>query len=338
MISVRGIIMAGRLSVLILIGAMAVSTFGCAALSYAQEGKMPDLRGKKVLYIDSYHPGYGWSDGVTAGVVSGIGGNKAQLKIHSLDTKRNQSVEFCEQAALKAKALIEEYKPDVVIAADDNASRYLVVPYYKDSDIPFIFVGVNWDASSYGYPFKNTTGMIEVNAVDELIDLILHMTERKKIGVLTSDVETEYKENSNVKKKLGIEFAEEAYVLTFDAWKKAYLDLQDKVDILLVQNNAGIQDWNHEEAMKFAYENVKVPTGTVNTYMAPYVMLGYAKLPEEQGEWAAQTALEILSGKSPSDIPMTKNVKGKVYANPRMADKLNIEIPTDVLQVAEIIE
>ena len=26
--------------------------------------------GKKVLYIDSYHEGYGWSDGIVAGVKS----------------------------------------------------------------------------------------------------------------------------------------------------------------------------------------------------------------------------------------------------------------------------
>ena len=48
----------------------------------------------------------------------------------------------------KAKAEIDAFKPDVVIAADDNASKYLIEPYFKDAALPFVFCGVNWDAST----------------------------------------------------------------------------------------------------------------------------------------------------------------------------------------------
>jgi len=41
--------------------------------------------------------------------------------------------------------------------------------------------------------------------------------------------------------------------------------------------------------------------------MAPFVLVGYMKSGEEQGAWAARTALEILNGKSPAEIPVVEN-------------------------------
>jgi len=80
-----------------------------------------------------------------------------------MDTKRNKNIDFIKAQALKAKNLIEKVKPDIVLTSDDNAAKFLIVPYFKDSKIPFIFSGVNWTAEKYGFPFKNVTGMIEVN-------------------------------------------------------------------------------------------------------------------------------------------------------------------------------
>ena len=82
--------------------------------------------GKKVLLIDSYHVGYPWSDGITAGVKEVLDKAGVEYKIINMDTKKNKSKEFKEGAALKAKEVIESYKPDVVIAADDNASKFLI--------------------------------------------------------------------------------------------------------------------------------------------------------------------------------------------------------------------
>ena len=64
------------------------------------------LAGKKVLFIDSYHQGYAWSDGNTEGIQKVLGGTGAELKIHRMDTKPNGSDEFKTAAAEKAKAVI----------------------------------------------------------------------------------------------------------------------------------------------------------------------------------------------------------------------------------------
>ena len=53
-----------------------------------------------------------------------------------MDTKRRKGEADKRAAALQAKTIIEEWRPDVVITADDNAARYLIKPHYRDRDTP----------------------------------------------------------------------------------------------------------------------------------------------------------------------------------------------------------
>jgi hypothetical protein len=101
-----------------------------------------------------------------------------------MDTKRHKGNEFIQAAAQKAKSEIESFQPDVVIASDDNASKHLIQPFYKDADLPFVFCGVNWDESVYGYPYKDVTGMVEVSGVKELIDLLKQFSKGERLGLL----------------------------------------------------------------------------------------------------------------------------------------------------------
>ncbi|MBM3298742.1 MAG: hypothetical protein FJY85_02165 [Deltaproteobacteria bacterium] len=129
-------------------------------------------KGKIILLVNSYHEGYEWSDGIEKRAREVLDGTGVELRFFRMDTKRNNSVEFGKEAGLKAKAFVDELKPDVVIAADDNVQKYLVVPFLKDTSLPVVFCGVNWDASMYGFPCKNVTGMVEVDMIQELLELL----------------------------------------------------------------------------------------------------------------------------------------------------------------------
>ena len=150
--------------------------------------RQPSIAGKKVLIINSYHIGYAWSDDIETGVSRVLNKHpEIEFRFHRMDTKRNASEEFKRTAGIKAKDLIESWKPDVVIASDGSASKYVVVPYYKDADLPFVFCGVNWDVTPYGYPFKNVTGMIEVAFLDELVKTLRTYAKGNRVGFLAPD-------------------------------------------------------------------------------------------------------------------------------------------------------
>lgn len=296
-----------------------------------------DASKKKVLYVDSYHAEYMWSSDITAGVKSVLVGREdVELKIFHMDTKRRQSERYKKEAALKAKQVIDSWKPDVVIASDDNASKYLIEPYFKGSDLPFVFCGLNWDASIYGFPTKNVTGMTEVALYQPTINALRKFAKGNRIGYLASDTVSERKELHNIEKKFNAKF-NVRFAKTFSELKQAFLNLQKETDMILIQECRSVKNFNHEEMVEFVKENTRVPTGAMQKYLTHYALLTFSKIGEEQGEYAARIALEILAGKSPQKIPVVANKKAKTYLNMKIAKKLGIKFPMELIQNAHLI-
>ncbi|MEJ2154920.1 MAG: ABC transporter substrate binding protein [Desulfobacteraceae bacterium] len=304
---------------------------------------------KKVLFVNSYHAGYAWSDGIIKGVLDTFNivmdrnGNldnqdsDIELRIIYMDTKRNPDEAFIKAAAAKTKDIIDSWKPDAVIASDDNASKYLISPYYRNAKTPFIFCGVNWSASEYGFPCSNVTGMIEVFLVPQLIDTMEQYADDKRIGFIDADNTTSRKVAANYKTRFGLNLTE-YFVKTFSEWKTAYKSLQDEVDMIIMSNYSGIAGWDEKAAKAFILEHTRVPTGGVIDLMAPYSMITYAMISAEQGEWSAKTTLDILNGKSPEDIPIVTNKKGKIFLNMPIAKKLGIKLPIELIERATFVE
>jgi ABC-type uncharacterized transport system substrate-binding protein len=292
--------------------------------------------GKKVLFVNSYHQGYEWSDGIEKGAQTALAGSGVELRFHRMDTKRNQDDAFRKQAGEKARVEIEAWKPDLVIVADDMAVKYLLQPFYKDAKLPFVFCGVNWDAGRYSMPYKNTTGMVEVTLVKELVGKLREYARGNRLGFLTADSETERIEGPYYKKQLGIEFTAERYVKNMAEWKDAFLKMQGEVDALFFGNYSGISDWNEAEAKAFVQANSKVISGSVYDYMMPFVMLGLTKMGEEQGVAAGQAALAILKGAAPASLPVTQNKQAKILLNPALASKAGVLFKHELVRTAQV--
>jgi len=303
----------------------------------ASEKPLKTYDGKKVLYIDSYHEGYEWSDGITKGIKNILNDTGVELKILRMDTKRNDTEEFGKQAGLRAKSIIDDFKPDIVIISDDPAFKYLLMPYYKDASLPFVFCGINWDVSIYGAPYNNTAGMIEVSLIPKLITFLEEYSRGERLGFIAGNTSTDKKNAQYYNKLYNITFTKTYHVNTFEEWKESFQSLQEEVDVLILENNAGITDWNDLEAEAFVLENTKIPAGADQVWLSNDSLISLAKIPEEQGEWSASTALMILDGTPPLDIPMVTNKKGMLYVNLNIAEKLGAIIRPELLKNAQII-
>ncbi len=309
------------------------------ATAAPEGGVQGKYAGKKIVYVNSYHAGYAWSDGIEAGLHSVLDGTGVELKIIRLDTKNNPEVAFGEAAGQQAKAEIDAFKPDVVIASDDNAQKYLVVPFLKNSGIPVIFNGVNWDASAYGYsPSNNITGMVEVELPDQLISLLKAYAKGERLGYITVDSETERKVVDIYNQRFFNGQMKTYWVKTQEEFKQAFLTAQSELDILFMGNNAGSDKWDEAEMKQFILSNTAIPTGSINDWMAPYSLLTLAKSSQEEGEWSAQTALRILDGTPVAEIPFVENKKGDIIINLMIANKLNVVFAPSVLKNAAIID
>jgi ABC-type uncharacterized transport system substrate-binding protein len=290
----------------------------------------------KCLYVSSYHRGYAWSDGVEEGLRRVLTGH-CEIRQIDMDTKRNKSVEFKQSAAFAVKREIETWQPDVVIVSDDNAAKYVVEQYYRDANTPFVFSGVNWTVKEYGFPYSNVTGIIEVAPLQAMLTHAIKYSGGAKKGIyLGADTLTEKKNLDRVaraSKKLGIEL-EGILVSNADEWKAQYRAAQD-ADFIVMGSYSGISDWNKSELAVFAVEHARKLTVTSHDWMMPFSTIGFTKIPQEHGEWAAQTAIEILKGKSPREIPIVANRDWDLWLNTAHLESTRIKLPRKFMRKAK---
>ena len=305
-------------------------------LALLMSGQAQELKGKKVFYINSYNEGYAWSDGEQKAILNTLAPTGVKVKTVLMNTYLQPSREHLIQVSKECKRTIDEWHPDVVIVSDDSP-MLLLWPYFKNSGVPFVFCGVNWDASKYGIPAKNITGMLEVCPVKDLLNLMSELTKGRRIGYLAADTPTPRIDGENFARILG---GDVTVVLAkdFTTWKQRFLELQSKVDLLALGPSAGILDWNESEASKFAEENTKIVTGAWHDFMNGVAIISYNKLPEEQGKWAANAAIKIMKGTPCTSIPITKNVEGELVINLRIAKKSGIYPPFELIESARLIK
>jgi len=294
-----------------------------------------DAAPRRILWIDSYDKGYGWSDGIGQGIRNALKDSGVELLVHHMQTKELPGEDELRQAGQRAMDVIERSKPDVVIASDDNAQQYLVVPYLRGGDLPVVFCGVNDDAQKYGYPAKNVTGMLEVEPLEVLQWHLHHFAGGDRVGYISGDVPTDRKvvEKYN---RLYFDGALKPFLVSdFEDFKQQYLRAQEEVDMLLFMNNGGILGWSDPEAREFVLANTRIPTGTVAPYLKRFCLVTLGKDPQEQGEFAARTALRLLHGESAGDIPITRNERVLLTLNLDLAAAIGVLFPLSTLEAAE---
>ncbi len=294
---------------------------------------------KSILYINSYHEGYGSSDDIARGIFETLEGKEIDLEVIYMDTKRNLEPEYIERISRQIANSIKQKSPDLIIASDDNAVAYVVSAYLKDVPTPVVYCGVNWTADQYDLPESHITGMLEVLPFEQGIELTKTFhPEIQNVYVLS--------ENSNSEQK-NIEYIAEIcdaldldlhykLVEDFDAWKKGFLEGNESSDLVYIPTNGAISDWDDEQAIIFIKENIQKPVMSCDDFMMPYCVFGLTKVQSEQGVWAAETAISILEGKDPATIPQAKNKQTQIWFNPTLADIINIKPDKEFLEKSTV--
>lgn len=299
----------------------------------ANDAKAAGETAKKCFFVSSYHRGYEHADQEEAGLRAALAGH-CTIRQFDMDSKRHGEQAFKENAALKAKAIIESWKPDIVIVADDNAVKYLLRPYYKDAKIPFVFCGLNWTAAEYGLPYKNATGMIEVAPITQLLRNAERMLPQfHRAFYLGADVLTEkknLKRYQEAAKQMGFT-VDYALVDSTDAWIKEYKRAQ-QYDLVILGVRNGIEHWDHDKVVAAILKNTRKLSVTIHDWMMPYTILGMTKVSREQGEWAGLTAIRILGGAKPGDIPVVPNRQRDVWINSKILAVSGVHLPQELMR------
>ena len=203
---------------------------------------------RKIFFVNSYHDGYPSSDSVMIGIQETLAGKDIDLEIFYMDTKRNPEEDQIKGKVREALKKIEQFSPDVIIASDDNAVKYLVAPYLDTAGVPVVFCGVNWSAEQYGLG-KNITGILEVSPLRECISTIKRQNlDINHITVLSENTTSE-KNNTvlldTLYRNLGFD-VDYRLVYDFKQWKTAFEEASLLTHLIFLPTNGAIRGWNRE--------------------------------------------------------------------------------------------
>lgn len=300
----------------------------------------------RILVVMSYEAENPWCIQIKAGIDSVLAAD-SDIEYFYMDTKKN-----FKGGALKAKEAYElyrQFRPDGVIAADDNAQSMFVLPFLKNTvKTPVMFCAVNAEPAKYGYPASNVSGILERNFISESIAFAKQLSPSiKTVGFLCKDSPS----GRAIKKQ--VESESDTYVLQYTDFnlvktlKETYAAL-DAVratsDALFITATNGILDGEGR-----ALDNAQVTRIVAKYYGKPLigandfhvkfgVLCAVVKSGNAQGRTSAEMLLKALNGMPVSDIPIAVNRYGKRMLNVTVMKALGIRPKRRVLVGTELVK
>ncbi|QUH25732.1 ABC transporter substrate-binding protein [Serpentinicella alkaliphila] len=270
---------------------------------------------KNILFLNSYHSGYKWSDDIYDGIRSVLnsGPDKIKLQVEYMDTQRGVDEQYL-------KLLLDTYKYkfrdkyfDLIISSDDAAFEFLI----KHSnelfpETPVVFCGVNYFEQSTIDNHKQFTGVIEGFDISSTIDTAIKFHPYiQNVYYIVDDTTT----GNSIMKEFSKSISGYSSNLDFVQLYGENLDeIINKVSFLsknsiilyLIhfrdnQNNY----YEYYEAISMIEQNSSVPIyGVWNFNLGHGIVGGKLTNGFYQGKTAAKIALRILAGEQPNNIPV----------------------------------
>ena len=298
----------------------------------------------RILILQSYGPDYAWTRDVDVGIrrVLHDDGNYV-LRWHYMDLKRHPWAEAKAAAGLQARHAIDDWRPDVLIAVDDDAQKYAARFYVNRPDIRIVFAGINGSVEPYGYDGAgNVTGILERKSLDALRDTLLlpgisHGKPPRLIEI--SDASETVKLDHGFITAYDwkpVTYVGASLVSTYPEWQAAILATAGKADIILSTNYRQLSRSASDrtlvpprEVMAWTQAHAPLPVIGVNGFFVEDGgMLAIATSPFEQGEVAAHMAQEIIDHHTaPSSIPVDSTHQYIILMRPERLAAHNIQLP-----------
>ena len=102
---------------------------------------------ENILILNSYHPGYKWTDDVTRGILDGLQSMKDASKfyIEYMGTKWANSPPYFDSLVTTYREKYRDIRFSVIFVTDNDAFEFVLA--HRNSifgNVPVVFCGVNW--------------------------------------------------------------------------------------------------------------------------------------------------------------------------------------------------
>lgn len=301
----------------------------------------------RILVLHSYDPDYAWARDIDIGLKRVFDGNlRYKVQWHYMDTKKHPDKDFKERAGKLALHEIETYRPDLIIAVDDDAQKYAVKNYANDPRISIVFAGINGpDVKPYGYDkANNVTGIYERKPLNSLRSALSELRYKngrpvgKRIAFIGDRSDSVKEDSKEIESMDWSPFVrvDMKMVGTFDEWKSAVNEASSKADVIILANFQNIAREPRgkvfvppPEVMEWTETNSKIPVIGMGGYMVEDGgMLAIGASGFEQGDVIAHMAIRILDkGVRARDIPQVMPRQYLVYMRQAGMEKRGLTMP-----------
>ncbi|MCP4021987.1 MAG: ABC transporter substrate-binding protein [Desulfobacteraceae bacterium] len=187
----------------------------------------------------------------------------------------------------------------------------------------------SWESSE-----NNATGASNKVSVMNQLRALKKVVAFKRLGIIYNpDEQNSVLQRNTVKRlenRLGFSLRE-YHIRNESDIEQNLPSMKDSVDAVFLPADSMIKSLGQK--IMVTINGLKIPSLSTVGSMVPEdnVLLGFVPKYYELGRLAAQKALQILSGKKPSDIPSSVLDHYNIYVNMKTAQKINIQIPMSIL-------
>jgi ABC-type uncharacterized transport system substrate-binding protein len=296
-----------------------------------------NLTKPRIMVVQSYTLDFPWSRDLDKGISRILDGKPILLRKYYLDTKRNPDEEYKIRAGAAGRREILKWKPDVIIAVDDNAQDMVAKHFINDPNTSIIFTGLNATPQKYGYDkAENVTGVIEripFKAVHESFMLI--NPKGRFVHICDSSETSEYIQHELEEFDWSpLTLVETVRCPTYKEWVESIKVANEKADFLLITHYHTIKDetgrvMRPPEVLEATKKLATVPmVGCWDFFVEDGGMLSVSVSPFEQGEVAAKMAQQIVEfGKKAKDLPIYRNTQFTISMRGNQIKQFKIQIP-----------
>jgi ABC-type uncharacterized transport system substrate-binding protein len=332
---------------------------GLITSAYGQTRKI------RLFVVSSYHRDYLWSQDTHKGVCAALleykfVGTNDQIAAYThddyletdtvvikkkwLNSKRSSGKNDMVNASVQIAAEIRDFKPDLILLGDDNATNY-IGSQFIDSGIPVVFWGVDGTPMKYdlidsiGHPGHNITGVYQPGFYKESLEYLKQLVpDIKTFAILSDDSETGRTKAKAIEHLgeaggLPLKLIETVLTNSYSEWQSAALRLQHNVDAFFVLNHDALKDdlGNRIDqfiAVAWYLRNVKKPEcAPGKQFVQEGILLTADDSGYKQGYEAVKIAHLILHDKrDPAGIPVIAPDRGSIIVNRQRARMLEIDL------------
>jgi len=269
-----------------------------------------------ILYLNSYHNGYEWSDSIFDGVRDAFrsSGKNIYLQIEYMDSKRYYGEKINEILFNYYKFKYRTTHFDLIVTSDNNA--YDFISLHGDElfpGIPIVFCGIN-DVEAGAVPMRDRmTGVLEEFDVPANIQMALRFHPGKKRLVVIGDKSLTGVAIANqvraqiplLPKGIEVEFLDE-FTLDELITKVRYASGDSIFFFIPFYKDVGEYVYSAQDLLEIVWEQTGAPLYGAWEFLLGHGLVGGKMISGyAHGKAVAGIGLRILNGESPANIPIT---------------------------------